>query len=158
MMKMVSAINDQHTASTHDIQCSHPFIVVLCCIMCVCVVARVQAIDSRIPLMFTRGDNRVHIGASVEMRVVVLGLDGAGKSSVLAKLKHCDVCLLLLFMFVFLVLKTMPTAATIGFNIETMDYKGLKLTFWDVGGMPKLRPLWKHYYLNAQGSYDAVCR
>ena len=47
----------------------------------------------------------------------------------------------------------MPTAATIGFNIETMDYKGLKLTFWDVGGMPKLRPLWKHYYSNAQGYY-----
>ena len=31
-----------------------------------------------------------------------------------------------------------------------MEYKNLKFTIWDVGGQPKLRPLWKHYYLNTQ--------
>ena len=39
----------------------------------------------------------------------------------------------------------------IGFNVETVEYKNLKFTIWDVGGQPKLRPLWKHYYLNTQG-------
>ena len=38
-----------------------------------------------------------------------------------------------------------------GFNVETVEYKNLKFTIWDVGGQPKLRPLWKHYYLNTQG-------
>ena len=34
--------------------------------------------------------------------------------------------------------------------METVEYKNLKFTIWDVGGQPKLRPLWKHYYLNTQ--------
>lgn len=33
-------------------------------------------------------DNRVHIGPKIEMRVVALGLDGAGKTSILFKLKQ----------------------------------------------------------------------
>ena len=40
-----------------------------------------------------------------------------------------------------------------GFNVETVEYRNLKFTIWDVGGQPKLRPLWKHYYLNTQGSF-----
>uniref|UniRef100_A0A914W2Z1 RING-type E3 ubiquitin transferase n=1 Tax=Plectus sambesii TaxID=2011161 RepID=A0A914W2Z1_9BILA len=91
-------------------------------------------LDSRIPLAFTK-DNRVHIGPNVEMRVVLLGLDGAGKTTVVFKLKNNEI---------------MPTVSTIGFNVETLEYKNLKLTLWDVGGLPKLRPLWKHYYLNTQ--------
>lgn len=39
----------------------------------------------------------------------------------------------------------------LGFNVETVEYKNLKFTIWDVGGKHKLRPLWKHYYLNTQG-------
>lgn len=39
-----------------------------------------------------------------------------------------------------------------GFNVETVEYKNLKFTIWDVGGKHKLRPLWKHYYLNTQGT------
>ena len=38
-----------------------------------------------------------------------------------------------------------------GFNVETVEYKNVKLTIWDVGGQNKIRPLWKHYYLNTQG-------
>ena len=40
---------------------------------------------------------------------------------------------------------------TAGFNVETVEYKNVKFTIWDVGGDTKLRPLWKHYYLNTQG-------
>ena len=39
----------------------------------------------------------------------------------------------------------------IGFNVETIEHKNLKFTIWDVGGLHKLRPLWRHYYLNTQG-------
>ena len=44
----------------------------------------------------------------------------------------------------------------IGFNVETVEYKNLKFTIWDVGGQPKLRPLWKHYYLNTQGLFYSM--
>jgi tripartite motif-containing protein 23 len=43
--------------------------------------------DGSIPIAFTK-DNRVHIGPKMEMRVVALGLDGAGKTSILFKLKQ----------------------------------------------------------------------
>jgi tripartite motif-containing protein 23 len=71
----------------------------------------------------------------IEMRVVTLGLDGSGKTSLLFKLKQNE--------FV-------PTIPNIGFNVETLEYKNIKFTIWDVGGQMKLRPLWKHYYLNTQ--------
>lgn len=45
----------------------------------------------------------------------------------------------------------------IGFNVETVEYKNLKFTIWDVGGKHKLRPLWKHYYLNTQGKNVLFC-
>ena len=92
------------------------------------------SLDSAIPITFTK-DNRVHIGPKIEMRVVTLGLDGAGKTTILFKLKQNE--------FV-------PTIPTIGFNVETLEFKNVKITLWDVGGQHKLRPLWKHYYLNTQ--------
>jgi len=91
-------------------------------------------LDSAIPITFTK-DNRVHIGPKIEMRVVTLGLDGAGKTTILFKLKQNE--------FV-------PSIPTIGFNVETLEFKNVKITLWDVGGQHKLRPLWKHYYLNTQ--------
>ncbi|XP_076462538.1 E3 ubiquitin-protein ligase TRIM23-like [Babylonia areolata] len=92
------------------------------------------AMEPTIPITFTK-DNRVHIGPKIEMRVVTLGLDGAGKTSILFKLKQNE--------FV----NTIPT---IGFNVETVEYKNFKFTIWDVGGQHKIRPLWKHYYFNTQ--------
>lgn len=43
--------------------------------------------DPTIPFAFTK-DNRVHIGPKMEMRVVALGLDNGGKTSILFKLKQ----------------------------------------------------------------------
>merc|ERR1711971_1321978 len=43
------------------------------------------------------------------------------------------------------------TIPTIGFNVETVEYKNINFTVWDVGGQDKIRPLWKHYYHNTQG-------
>ncbi len=58
-------------------------------------------------------DNRVHIGPKIEMRVVTLGLDGSGKTSILFKLKQNE--------FV-------QTSPTIGFNVETLEYKNITFT------------------------------
>lgn len=98
----------------------------------------------------------------MEIRVVTLGLDGAGKTTILFKLKQDE------FMqpiptigektlggktpLVRGPLMKIPLLIPEGFNVETVEYKNLKFTIWDVGGKHKLRPLWKHYYLNTQGS------
>ena len=48
--------------------------------------------------------------------------------------------------------ETVSTIPTIGFNVETVSpAKGISFTVWDVGGQDKIRPLWKHYYQNAEG-------
>uniref|UniRef100_A0A8C4YLV4 ADP-ribosylation factor 2 n=1 Tax=Gopherus evgoodei TaxID=1825980 RepID=A0A8C4YLV4_9SAUR len=44
-----------------------------------------------------------------------------------------------------------PLPATAGFNVETVEYKNISFTVWDVGGQDKIRPLWRHYFQNTQG-------
>jgi hypothetical protein len=36
----------------------------------------------------------------------------------------------------------------LGFNVESVEYKNLKFTVWDVGGQDKILQLWRHYYNN----------
>eukprot|EP00879_Flechtneria_rotunda_P005926 GHRR01006232.1.p1 GENE.GHRR01006232.1~~GHRR01006232.1.p1 ORF type:complete len:183 (+),score=19.41 GHRR01006232.1:273-821(+) len=71
-----------------------------------------------------------------EMRVVMLGLDAAGKTTILYKLHIGEV---------------LTTVPTIGFNVEKVQYKNVVFTVWDVGGQEKLRPLWRHYFNNTDG-------
>ena len=66
----------------------------------------------------------------------MLGLDGAGKTTILFNMKLGEV------------IKSVPT---IGFNYETVEYKNVKFQVWDVGGQDKIRLLWRHYYTNTQG-------
>ncbi len=40
------------------------------------------------------------------------------------------------------------TIPTIGFNVESVDYKNLKLNVWDLGGQTSIRPYWRCYYAN----------
>ena len=35
--------------------------------------------------------------------------------------------------------------------METVEYKSISFTVWDVGGQDKIRTLWRHYYQNTQG-------
>uniref|UniRef100_A0A8B9DI35 ADP-ribosylation factor n=1 Tax=Anser cygnoides TaxID=8845 RepID=A0A8B9DI35_ANSCY len=65
-----------------------------------------------------------------------LGLDAAGKTTILYKLKLGEI---------------VTTIPTIGFNVETVEYKNICFTVWDVGGQDKIRPLWRHYFQNTQG-------
>ncbi|KAJ0058767.1 hypothetical protein NL108_000469, partial [Boleophthalmus pectinirostris] len=39
------------------------------------------------------------------------------------------------------------------FNVETVEYKNISFTVWDVGGQDKIRPLWRHYFQNTQGKW-----
>jgi Arf/Sar family protein len=79
----------------------------------------------------------------------MLGLDAAGKTTILYKLHIGEV------------LSTVPTIGAVwqpsarpaltpslraGFNVEKVQYKNVQFTVWDVGGQEKLRPLWKHYF------------
>ena len=43
------------------------------------------------------------------------------------------------------------TLCSSGFNVETVEYKNIQFTVWDVGGQDKIRPLWRHYFQNTQG-------
>merc|ERR1712159_733582 len=80
------------------------------------------------------GFDRLSIGKK-EQRIVMVGLDAAGKTTVLYKLKLGEV---------------VTTIPTIGFNVETVEYKNIRFTVWDVGGQDKIRLLWRHYYQNTQ--------
>jgi len=74
--------------------------------------------------------------SKTERRILMVGLDAAGKTTILYKIKLGDV---------------VTTIPTIGFNVETVEYKNIIFTVWDVGGQDKIRPLWRHYYQNTQG-------
>lgn len=53
--------------------------------------------------------------------------------------------------FVFLRLGSYSYRHLTGFNVETVEYKNISFTVWDVGGQDKIRPLWRHYFQNTQG-------
>ncbi|KAK1901857.1 ADP-ribosylation factor 2 [Dissostichus eleginoides] len=44
-----------------------------------------------------------------------------------------------------------PVRILMGFNVETVEYKNISFTVWDVGGQTIIRPLWRHYFTNTQG-------
>jgi len=47
--------------------------------------------------------------------------------------------------------EVVTTVPTIGFNVETVEYKNISFTVWDVGGQDRIWPLWRHYYQHTQG-------
>ena len=67
---------------------------------------------------------------------MILGLDCAGKTTILYKLDLG---------------KTIDKIPTIGFSVETKEYKHIKFTVLDLGGQDKLRPMWRYYYKQAAG-------
>jgi len=68
-----------------------------------------------------------------KIRLLILGLDGAGKTTILYKFKFEE---------------SLTTVPTIGFNVETAKIGNLEVTMWDMGGQDKLRSLWKYYFHN----------
>ncbi|KAL4664838.1 hypothetical protein H8959_015923 [Pygathrix nigripes] len=72
-----------------------------------------------------------------EIWILILGLDTAGKTTILYKLKLGE---------------TVPTIPTVGFHSETVEYKNITFIVWDVGSHFKIRPLWQHIFQNTKGS------
>lgn len=68
-----------------------------------------------------------------ELRLLLLGLDNAGKTTLLKQLASEDVN------------HVTPTA---GFNIKSVLSSGFKLNVWDIGGQRKIRPYWRNYFEN----------
>ncbi|OAF70070.1 Actin-like protein ARP6 [Intoshia linei] len=69
-------------------------------------------------------------------RILMVGLDAAGKTTILYKLKLGDI---------------VTTIPTVGFNVESIEYKNITFNVWDVGGQNSLRALWGYYYDNTSG-------
>jgi ADP-ribosylation factor-like protein 1 len=70
---------------------------------------------------------------SKEVRILILGLDNAGKTTILYRLQAAEI---------------ETTIPTIGFNVETLQYKNIKFQVWDLGGQTSIRPYWRCYYPN----------
>ncbi|XP_026229510.1 ADP-ribosylation factor-like protein 14 [Anabas testudineus] len=70
-----------------------------------------------------------------EVRVLLLGLDNAGKSTLLYKLKFKS---------------SVSTVPTIGFNVEMLEGRRngnhIALTVWDIGGQGKMREHWDSFH------------
>eukprot|EP00908_Phaeocystis_cordata_P011746 Transcript_227.p1 GENE.Transcript_227~~Transcript_227.p1 ORF type:complete len:309 (+),score=125.35 Transcript_227:135-929(+) len=70
-----------------------------------------------------------------QCRILMVGLDAAGKTTILYQLKLGEMT---------------QTKPTLGFNVETVAYKNIEFMVWDMGGQDRIRKLWRHYYKNAQ--------
>lgn len=68
-----------------------------------------------------------------EVRIILLGLDNAGKTTLLKKLADEDAH------------QVMPTQ---GFVVKTLKQGNLKLNVWDIGGQKSIRHYWRNYYEN----------
>ncbi|KAF1815983.1 ARF/SAR superfamily [Eremomyces bilateralis CBS 781.70] len=66
-----------------------------------------------------------------ELRVLILGLDNAGKTTIVNHLLGKD---------------TSQISPTLGFVISTVDWDGYRINIWDVGGQKTLRTYWRNYF------------
>jgi ADP-ribosylation factor-like protein 2 len=72
-----------------------------------------------------------------EMRLLILGLDNAGKTTMVLKFNGDNIDTI---------------EPTLGFNIITLEHRGYKLNVWDVGGQKSLRTYWKNYFEQVGGA------
>jgi len=71
--------------------------------------------------------------AKKELRILLLGLDNAGKTTILKTMASEDIN------------HIQPTQ---GFNIKSVQSQGILLNVWDIGGQKTIRPYWKNYFEN----------
>ena len=71
-----------------------------------------------------------------EVRLLILGLDNAGKTTILRKFSGEPID------------KIEPT---LGFNIKTLEHRSYKLNVWDVGGQRTIRAYWRNYFEQTDG-------
>ncbi|KAF9583199.1 ADP-ribosylation factor-like protein 2 [Lunasporangiospora selenospora] len=71
-----------------------------------------------------------------EIRLLMLGLDNAGKTTILKRINGEDIDTI---------------APTLGFNIKTLEHRGYKMNIWDVGGQKSIRTYWRNYFEQTDG-------
>lgn len=71
--------------------------------------------------------------SSNECRILLLGLDNAGKTTILRNLCSED---------------PTTTQPTRGFNVKTVQADSFKFNVWDIGGQESIRKYWDNYYEN----------
>ena len=71
-----------------------------------------------------------------EMRVLMLGLDNAGKTTALLSFCGEDVA---------------EIPPTVGFNIKTIRVREFTVNIWDVGGQRSIRAFWRNYFDSTDG-------
>eukprot|EP01098_Paradermamoeba_levis_P001272 TRINITY_DN1142_c0_g1_i1.p1 TRINITY_DN1142_c0_g1~~TRINITY_DN1142_c0_g1_i1.p1 ORF type:complete len:183 (-),score=64.23 TRINITY_DN1142_c0_g1_i1:151-699(-) len=78
--------------------------------------------------------------APIHSRILVLGIDGAGKTTFLNKYENPS--------------EDISTTPTQAYIVRDIKVKGVKFNVWDVSGKESTRALWKHYY--KEGGTDAI--
>uniref|UniRef100_H3B685 ARF like GTPase 5C n=2 Tax=Latimeria chalumnae TaxID=7897 RepID=H3B685_LATCH len=73
--------------------------------------------------------------SSTEHKVIIVGLDNAGKTTIL---------------YQFLMNEVVHTSPTIGSNVEEIVVKKTHFLMWDIGGQETLRSAWNSYYSNTE--------
>ncbi|VAI26548.1 unnamed protein product [Triticum turgidum subsp. durum] len=76
-----------------------------------------------------------------EMRILMVGLDNSGKTTIVLKINGED---------------TSVISPTLGFNIKTIQYQKYSLNIWDVGGQKTIRSYWRNYFEQTDGLVWAV--
>ena len=71
-----------------------------------------------------------------EMKIVIFGLDNAGKTTIVKKFNGEP---------------TDTIAPTLGFDIKTLEYRGYNLNIWDIGGQQTIRSYWRNYFEATDG-------
>ncbi|WZZ39396.1 hypothetical protein YC2023_035655 [Brassica napus] len=90
--------------------------------------------------------------SKTEFHVLILGIDKAGKTTFLEKLKT-----------IYSISEGLPhdrIVPTVGLNIGRIEVSNAKIVFWDLGGQPGLRSIWEKYYEEAHALIyliDAAC-
>ncbi|XP_048374225.1 putative ADP-ribosylation factor-like protein 5C [Sphaerodactylus townsendi] len=75
------------------------------------------------------------IFGSREHKVIIIGLDNAGKTTIL---------------YQFLMNEVVHTSPTIGSNVEEIVLRKTHFLMWDIGGQETLRSTWNTYYSNTE--------
>ncbi|KAI9619684.1 hypothetical protein H4Q26_014066 [Puccinia striiformis f. sp. tritici PST-130] len=101
----------------------------------------------RIPVMYRLLSGlHAHLTRKEEFNVIILGLDHAGKTTVLEKVKT-------IFTPSQPGLNPSQITPTIGQNLGRITLSSTYLKFWDLGGSKDIRRIWEKYYDEA----DAIC-
>ena len=88
-----------------------------------------------------------------ELRILLLGLDNGGKTTLLKNLASEDVShitpthVIMLFFLIFKIIFDLNFFLK-GFNIKSVQSEGFKLNVWDIGGQRHIRPYWRNYFEN----------